>query len=46
VTLIRGELPESVNSAVDKAMQKDPEQRYQRGAEFAKDVRACAAQIS
>jgi len=46
VTLVRGELPESVNSVIDKAMQKDPEQRYQRGAEFAKDVRAVAAQIS
>jgi serine/threonine-protein kinase len=46
VTLFRGELPASIDSAIEKAMQKDPEQRYQRGAEFAKDVRACAAQIS
>ncbi|HEX7965847.1 MAG TPA: serine/threonine-protein kinase [Gammaproteobacteria bacterium] len=46
VTLFRGELPASIDTVIDKAMQKDPEQRYQRGAEFAKDVRACAAQIS
>jgi len=46
VTLFRGELPASIDTTIEKAMQKDPEQRYQRGAEFAKDVRACAAQIS
>lgn len=45
VTLFRGELPASIDTVIDKAMQKDPEQRYQRGAEFAKDVRACAAQL-
>jgi serine/threonine-protein kinase len=46
VTLLRGELPDDVNKIIEKALQKDPEQRYQRGAEFAKDVRACAALIS
>jgi len=46
VTLLRGELPEDVNKIIEKALQKDPEQRYQRGAEFAKDVRACAALLS
>jgi serine/threonine-protein kinase len=46
VTLFRGELPASIDTVIEKAMQKDPEQRYQRGAEFAKDVRACAAQVS
>ena len=46
VTLFRGELPASIDTVIEKAMQKDPEQRYQRGGEFAKDVRACAAQIS
>ena len=46
VTLFRGELPASIDTVIEKAMQKDPEQRYQRGAEFAKDVRACVAQIS
>jgi len=45
VTLFRGELPASLDTVIDKAMQKDPEQRYQHGAEFAKDVRACAAQL-
>jgi CHASE2 domain-containing sensor protein/predicted Ser/Thr protein kinase len=46
VTLFRGELPASIDTVIEKAMQKDPEQRYQRGGEFAKDVRACAAQVS
>jgi serine/threonine-protein kinase len=46
VTVLRGELPEDVNKIIEKALQKDPEQRYQHGAEFAKDVRACAAQVS
>jgi serine/threonine-protein kinase len=46
VTTVRAELPDSVNAVVEKALQKDPEQRYQRGAEFAKDVRGCAAQFS
>ena len=46
VTVIRAELPEAVNAVIDKALQKDPAKRYQRGSEFAKDVRACAAQIS
>jgi serine/threonine-protein kinase len=46
VTLIRPELPACVDSIVDKALQKDPDQRYQRGADFAKDVRACAASFS
>jgi len=46
VTAIRAELPDAVNAVLDKALQKDPAKRYQRGSEFAKDVRACAAQIS
>jgi serine/threonine-protein kinase len=46
VTVIRGELPEGVDKILDKALQKDPEQRYQRGADFAKDVRACAAHLA
>lgn len=46
VTVVRAELPEAINVVIEKALQKDPAKRYQRGAEFAKDVRACAAQIS
>ncbi|MGE5624798.1 MAG: CHASE2 domain-containing serine/threonine-protein kinase [Bacillota bacterium] len=46
VTVIRAELPDAVNAVLDRALQKDPTKRYQRGSEFAKDVRACAAQIS
>ena len=46
VTVIRAELPAGVNQILDKALQKDPDQRYQRGADFAKDVRACAVQLA
>ena len=46
VTVIKAELPESVNAVIEKALQKDPAKRFQRGSEFATDVRACAAQIS
>ena len=46
VTVIRAELPEAINTVIEQALQKDPAKRYQRGSEFAKDVRACAAQIS
>ena len=46
VTVIRGELPAGVDKILDKALQKDPDQRYQRGADFAKEVRACAALLA
>ena len=46
VTVIRAELPAGVNQILDKALQKDPDKRYQRGADFAKDVRAYAAQLA
>ncbi len=46
VTVIRAELPAGVDKVIEKALEKDPEKRYQRGADFAKDVRACAAQLS
>ncbi len=31
---------------IDKALQKDPDKRYQTGAEFARDLQACARQGS
>ncbi|HEV2321243.1 MAG TPA: serine/threonine-protein kinase, partial [Gammaproteobacteria bacterium] len=45
VTAVRAELPDEVNKILEKALQKDPEQRYQRGGDFAKDVRAYAVQL-
>jgi serine/threonine-protein kinase len=36
-------LPDCVVAIIDKAMTKDPDTRYQTGAEFAKDVRTCMA---
>ncbi len=46
VTVIRAELPAGVNQILDKALQKEQDKRYQRGADFAKDVRAYAAQLA
>ncbi len=36
-------LPDCVVAIIDKALTKDPDTRYQTGAEFAKDVRTCMA---
>jgi serine/threonine-protein kinase len=34
-------LPDCVGQVIDKVLAKDPEQRYQTGGEFARDLRAC-----
>ena len=39
----RADLPPGVGAIVDKALAKDPEQRYQRGSEMAKELRAVLA---
>ncbi|HEX5340810.1 MAG TPA: serine/threonine-protein kinase [Gammaproteobacteria bacterium] len=44
ITTLLPELPASIDAIINKALQKDPDQRYQTGAEFARDVRAVAAQ--
>jgi CHASE2 domain-containing sensor protein/tRNA A-37 threonylcarbamoyl transferase component Bud32 len=36
----RADLPAGINAIVDKALQKKPEERYQSGAEMARDLRA------
>jgi serine/threonine-protein kinase len=46
LSALRPELPGCVDQIISKALQKDPEQRYQHGAEFANDVRECAAKFS
>ena len=41
---IRGfnpDLPDCLVAIIDRAMTKDPDARYQTGAEFAKDIRTC-----
>jgi len=43
ISTARADLPRGVQAIIDKALQKDPDQRYQRGAEFARDLRALAA---
>ncbi|HET7649447.1 MAG TPA: serine/threonine-protein kinase [Gammaproteobacteria bacterium] len=45
ITTLRPELPAVIDAIVNKALQKDPAQRYQNGADFARDIRAAALQI-
>ena len=35
-----------LSAIIDKALQKDVQQRYQTGAEMAKDIQACAKQVA
>lgn len=39
-TVIRPDLPESLNTIIDRALKKNPDERYQRGSELARDIRA------
>jgi serine/threonine-protein kinase len=43
---IRPDLPPSCEAIIDKALQKDADQRYQRGAEMAQALRACAQSLT
>ncbi|GAB6042345.1 CHASE2 domain-containing serine/threonine-protein kinase [Endothiovibrio diazotrophicus] len=43
---IRPELPPCIRSVLDKALCKDPGQRYQTGKEFALGVRQCALEMT
>jgi CHASE2 domain-containing sensor protein len=43
-TLVPG-IPDCVATIIDKALVKDPDQRYQTGGEFARDLRACLAAL-
>jgi len=43
---IRPDLPPCVTSIIDRALQKDPAQRYASGADMAKALRACARALS
>lgn len=37
----RAELPQACRGIIDRAVQRDPAQRYQRRRQLAQDVRAC-----
>ena len=43
---INPDLPDCVVAIIDRAMTKDPDARYQTGAEFAKDIRTCVTMSS
>ncbi len=42
---LRPDLPPCLKAIIDKALKKDLEKRYQRGAEMARDLRACASRV-
>lgn len=46
VLKIRPDLPPECEAIIDKALQKDAAQRYQRAAEMAEALRACAQRLS
>jgi CHASE2 domain-containing sensor protein/predicted Ser/Thr protein kinase len=41
--IIRPDLPESINTIIDRALKKNPDERYQRGSEMSRDIRAVIA---
>jgi serine/threonine-protein kinase len=43
---VRPDLPGALKTIIDKALQKSADERYSRGADMVKDLRACAAQLS
>jgi serine/threonine-protein kinase len=42
---VKPELPECLETIVDRMLEKDADKRYQRGAEIASDLRQCLGQI-
>ena len=43
IRTVRPDLPSDLVAVIDRALVKDPDQRYQTGAEMAKELRACIA---
>lgn len=39
-TVLRPDLPAAINNVIDRALKKNPDERYQRGNELARDIRA------
>jgi CHASE2 domain-containing sensor protein/predicted Ser/Thr protein kinase len=44
--VLRPDLPPAINTVIDRALNKDVEQRYQRGSEMARDLRAAMAALA
>lgn len=45
ITGVRADLPPALNAVIEKVLQKRFEARYQRGSEFARDLRGVIAQL-
>jgi serine/threonine-protein kinase len=41
--VVRPDLPQSINAIIDRALKKNPDERYQRGSDMARDIRAVLA---
>ncbi len=46
IRTIRSDLPDCLVAIVDRALNKDPEQRYQTGAEMSRDLKTCGTMTS
>jgi serine/threonine-protein kinase len=46
ITSARADLPPAVQAVIDKALQKDPEKRFARGADFARELRAVVSRAA
>ncbi|PYY10394.1 MAG: hypothetical protein DMG61_21850 [Acidobacteria bacterium] len=46
VLSMRADLPLALNDIVNRALQKDPEKRYQRGSELAADIRSLSQAVA
>jgi serine/threonine-protein kinase len=46
IRTVRPDVPDCLVAIIDRALVKDPQQRYQTGGEMAKDLHACLALIS
>ncbi|MDD3762081.1 MAG: serine/threonine-protein kinase [Nevskiales bacterium] len=46
ITVLRPDLPAQLGPIIDKVLQKDAGQRYQRGAELARDLRGIAGDLN
>ncbi len=45
LAIVRPDLPAALTQIIDRALQKNTEARYQRGADLARDLRAAATQL-
>jgi serine/threonine-protein kinase len=43
---VRPDLPDCLEAIIDRVLHKEADNRYQKGAELAEDIRTCANKLS